>query len=58
MRRIAEVLQAEPITLRGFHAWEVVYLTVVGDVVLEPGYESAERMPVADYLAAHPDALA
>lgn len=57
VRRIAEVLQAEPVTLRAFHAWEVVYLTVVGDVVLEPGYEATERIPVADYLATHPDAL-
>lgn len=50
----AEVLGAEPISFRGFHAWEVVYLSTLGDVVLEPGYESAERIPVADYLATHP----
>ena len=47
-------MAAEPITYRGFHAWEVIYLSTAGDIVLEPGYESAERIPVADYLAAHP----
>jgi membrane-bound lytic murein transglycosylase B len=54
IRHYAEVMGAEPITFRGFHAWEVVYLSTVGDIVLEPGYESAERIPAADYVAAHP----
>ena len=49
-------LVSEPLTLRGFHEWEVVYLSTVGDVVLAPGYESPERIPVADFLAAHPEA--
>ncbi len=39
---------------RGFHAWQIVYRTVVGDVVLPTGYESTERIPVADWLAEHP----
>jgi membrane-bound lytic murein transglycosylase B len=54
VRHYADVMGAEPITFRGFHAWEVVYLSTVGDVVLEPGYESAERIPAADYVAANP----
>jgi membrane-bound lytic murein transglycosylase B len=56
VRAIAEVMRAEPMTLRGFHAWEVVYLSTAGDIVLEPGYETPERIPVAAFLAAHPDA--
>ena len=54
VRHYAEMMAAEPVTFRGFHAWEVVFLSSMGDVVLEPGYESSERIPVADYLAAHP----
>ena len=54
VRHYADIIAAEPITYRGFHAWEVIYLSTLGDIVLEPGYESAERVPVADYLASHP----
>jgi membrane-bound lytic murein transglycosylase B len=58
VRAFAEVMRVEPIALRGFHAWEIVYLSTAGDVVLDPGYESAERIAVVDYLAAHPEAAA
>ncbi|HET6663461.1 MAG TPA: lytic transglycosylase domain-containing protein, partial [Acidimicrobiales bacterium] len=58
VRAFAEVLRTEPVTLRGFHAWEVVYLSTAGDIVLEPGYHAADRIPVADFLAAHPEAAA
>ena len=54
VRYYAAVMAADPMAFRGYHAWEVVYLSALGDVVLEPGYESAERIPVADYLATHP----
>ncbi|MGH9136100.1 MAG: lytic transglycosylase domain-containing protein, partial [Acidimicrobiales bacterium] len=37
----------------GYHAWEVVYLTTMGDVILPVGFESADRIPVADWLASH-----
>jgi hypothetical protein len=57
VRELAAAMAAEPVTLRGYHAWEVVYLSTVGDVLLLPGYESAERIPVGDYLAGHPEAL-
>ena len=57
VRAFADVIAQEPMTLRGFHAWEVVYLSVAGDILLEPGYSANERIPVADYLAAHPNAL-
>jgi hypothetical protein len=54
VRHYAEVMAAEPIAFRGFHAWEVVYLSSIGDIVLEPGYEASVRVSAADYVAAHP----
>lgn len=54
VRHYADVMGAEPVTFRGFHAWEVVYLSSAGDVTLEPGYESAERISAADWVAQHP----
>jgi membrane-bound lytic murein transglycosylase B len=57
VRELAAAMAAEPVTLRGYHAWEVVYLSTAGDVLLLPGYESAERIPVGEYLAGHPGAL-
>jgi membrane-bound lytic murein transglycosylase B len=50
----AEVLEQDALVFRGFHAWQIVYRTVAGDVVLPTGYESTERIPVADWLAEHP----
>lgn len=48
----AEVMRAEPRTYLGLHAWEVVYLTAHGDIVLPTGYEQPEPIPVLDWLAA------
>ena len=48
----AEVMRAEPRTFLGLHAWEVVYLTAHGDIVLPTGYEQLEPIPVLDWLAA------
>jgi membrane-bound lytic murein transglycosylase B len=49
----AEVMRLEPRTYYGFHAWQVVYLTVHGDVVLPTGYEQHEPVPAADWIAAN-----
>lgn len=57
VRELAAAITEEPVTLRGYHAWEVVYLSTAGDVLLAPGYEQGDRIPVDAYLAAHPDAL-
>jgi membrane-bound lytic murein transglycosylase B len=56
VRAIADVIAAEPITYRGFHAWDVVYLSTAGEVLLDTGYEAATPTPAVEYLAAHPDA--
>ncbi len=34
----AEIMRSEPLTLRGYHAWQVYYLTTQGDVLLPVGY--------------------
>jgi membrane-bound lytic murein transglycosylase B len=53
----SDVMRDEPVTYRGFHAWDVLYLTEAGTVRLEPGYESPEPVPVDAYLQANPEAL-
>ena len=53
----SDVMRDEPVTYRGFHAWDVLYLTQAGTVRLEPGYESPEPIPVDAYLQANPEAL-
>ncbi|WP_370745893.1 transglycosylase SLT domain-containing protein [Mycolicibacterium brumae] len=50
----AAVLAADAHALGGYHRWEVYYKTTAGDVLLPVGYQQAERIPVADYLADHP----
>ena len=50
----ASVLQGDPRTFYGFHAWEVIYTSVAGDIVLPVGYEAATPIPVTDWLASHP----
>ncbi|MGI8661953.1 MAG: lytic murein transglycosylase [Acidimicrobiales bacterium] len=50
----AAALADEPATFAAYHEWDVYYLTVAGDVLLPVGYEQAARVPVADYLATHP----
>jgi membrane-bound lytic murein transglycosylase B len=54
VRAYASLIAEDPRVFHGFHAWEIVYRSTAGDVVLPTGYESAERIPVAEYLAANP----
>lgn len=56
VRAVADVITADPLTYRGFHAWEVVYVTTAGEVLLLPGYESPTPIPAASYLQANPQA--
>lgn len=51
---IAQVIEADVAAFGGYYNWQVYYLTTAGDVWLPVGYESAEPIPVAEYLAAHP----
>ena len=50
----AAVLAADPSTFGHYYLWDVYYFTTAGDVLLPIGYSAGERIPVADYLAAHP----
>ncbi|OBK13387.1 lytic transglycosylase [Mycobacterium asiaticum] len=50
----ARVIGADPAAFAGYHRWDVYYLTTSGDVLLPVGYVASERIPVADYLASHP----
>lgn len=50
----AAVMAADPATFGHYHRWDVYYLTTMGDVLLPIGYEATARIPVAGYLAGHP----
>ena len=54
IKDIAAVLGADPQAFAGFYRWNVYYVTTLGDVLLPVGYETAERISAADYLATHP----
>ena len=54
IKDIAAVLAADPQAYAGYYRWEVFYVTTLGDVHLPVGYESPDRIPVADYIATHP----
>jgi Transglycosylase SLT domain len=50
----AALIADDPTSLGTLYRWDVYYLTTSGDVLLPVGYVENERVPVADYLAAHP----
>lgn len=50
----AAVLGADAAAFTGYYRWDVYYHTTSGDVLLPIGYAATERIPVADYLASHP----
>jgi soluble lytic murein transglycosylase-like protein len=50
----AAVLAADPGAFAGYYRWQVYVASTAGDVVLPTGYSATSPVPVADYLAAHP----
>ncbi|MGH3524246.1 MAG: transglycosylase SLT domain-containing protein [Mycobacterium sp.] len=50
----ASVLATDPAAFAGYYRWDVYYHTTSGDVLLPIGYAETARIPVTDYLAAHP----
>ncbi len=50
----AAVLASDPAALAGYYRWDTYYRTTAGDVLLPIGYAATSRIPVGDYLAAHP----
>lgn len=54
VKHYASVMEQDPNAYRGYHQWEIVYLSTMGDVWLPVGFESYERVPVSDHLARNP----
>jgi membrane-bound lytic murein transglycosylase B len=50
----AAIIAAEPSTFAAFYRWRIAYRTTLGDIILPTGYETPDPIPVADYLATHP----
>jgi soluble lytic murein transglycosylase-like protein len=50
----AAAMAADPAAFAGYYRWDVYYVTTAGDVLLPIGYSQSAPMPVADYLATHP----
>jgi len=50
----AAVIGGDPAAFGGYYLWDVYYYTTAGDVLLPIGYAETARIPVADYLATHP----
>lgn len=54
VKHYASVMEQDPNAYRGYHQWEIVYLSAMGDVWLPVGYEAYERVPVAEHLQRNP----
>jgi len=50
----AALIGADPAAFAGYYRWDVYCYTTAGDVLLPIGYAAASPIPVADYLATHP----
>jgi soluble lytic murein transglycosylase-like protein len=50
----AAVLAADPAAFAGYYRWDVYCKTTAGDVLLPIGYFASAPIPVAEYLATHP----
>lgn len=57
VRAYAAVMEADPDAYYGYHAWQVFFLSTEGLVLLPEGYEQSEPLPIADWLADHPESL-
>jgi len=53
----ANVLEADPDAYAGYHAWDVYFLSAAGLVRMPVGYNEAEPVDAAEWIAANPDAL-
>ncbi|WP_408899010.1 transglycosylase SLT domain-containing protein [Nocardioides sp. R1-1] len=57
IRAYARILERDPGALAGLYHWQVLYLSQRGDLWLPHGYRRRTPLPVADYLARHPERL-
>ncbi|EHI11211.1 hypothetical protein KEK_19134 [Mycolicibacterium thermoresistibile ATCC 19527] len=54
----AEAMADDPAAFGAYYRWEVYYNSSAGDVVLPVGYHAEAPIPVEEYLASNPEALA
>ncbi len=50
----AAAMTADPAAFGVFYRWDVYYVSTAGDVLLPIGYAAESRIPVGEYLTAHP----
>lgn len=50
----AAVIGGDPAGFASYYRWDTYYRTTAGDLLLPIGYVSTTRIPVGEYLAAHP----
>lgn len=50
----AAVIGGDPAGFASYYRWDTYYRTTAGDLLLPIGYVSSTRIPVEQYLAAHP----
>jgi hypothetical protein len=54
VNQYAALIGSDPAAFAGYYRWDVYCRTTVGDVLLPIGYATAAPIPVADYVASHP----
>lgn len=54
INQYATVIAGHPDNFAGYYLWDVYYKSTAGDVVLPVGYAATAPIPVAAYLATHP----
>jgi membrane-bound lytic murein transglycosylase B len=54
VNQYAALIGGDPAAFAGYYRWDVYCRTTAGDVLLPIGYAAASPIPVADYIAAHP----
>ena len=50
----ATAMADDPAAFGAFYRWDVYYVSTAGDVLLPIGYAAESRIPVGEYLTAHP----
>jgi membrane-bound lytic murein transglycosylase B len=54
VNQYAALIAADPAAFASYYRWDVYCYTTAGDVLLPIGYAATSPIPVADYLATHP----
>jgi hypothetical protein len=54
VNQYAALIGGDPAAFAGYYRWDVYCRTTTGDVLLPIGYVATSPIPVADYVATHP----